>query len=77
MYYETIYEPAEDSFMMEKLLKEKLQQTKNLKITEIGVGSGFVFSELVKTFPKNNFSAIEKRNGVVFKHTLNFNYLVV
>lgn len=59
MYYETIYEPAEDSFMMEKLLKEKLIGTTNLNITEVGVGSGFVFSELVKTFPENNFSATD------------------
>ena len=59
MNYETIYEPAEDSFMMEKLLKEKLIDTTNLNITEVGVGSGFVFSELVKTFPKNMFSATD------------------
>lgn len=57
--YETIYEPAEDSFMMEKILKKKLQHSSNLMITEVGVGSGFVFSELVKEFPKNIFSGTD------------------
>lgn len=66
MNYETIYEPAEDSFMMEKLLKEKLIGTTNLNITEVGVGSGFVFSELVKSFPENNFSATDINEDAIF-----------
>ena len=57
--YETIYEPAEDSFFMEKTLKEFLQNKSNLKITEVGVGSGFVFSEIVLQFQNNSYSATD------------------
>lgn len=40
----SIYQPAEDSFLMSRILKEKLpellEQNKNLKFLEIGAGSG-------------------------------------
>ncbi len=40
-----IYEPEEDSYLMLEALKEKLKD-KNLKILEIGVGSGFILNGL-------------------------------
>jgi HemK-related putative methylase len=57
--YETIYEPAEDSFFMEKTLKSYLNNKSNLTITEVGVGSGFVFSEIVSSFPNHKYSATD------------------
>ncbi|MDA3856532.1 MAG: methyltransferase [Candidatus Woesearchaeota archaeon] len=55
--YDKIYEPAEDS---ENLLKNALIEIKKLnkeklEICEVGVGSGFVISNIAKKYPNNNF----------------------
>lgn len=54
MTYENTYEPEEDSFL---LLEQTLKQIKenNLDICEVGVGSGYVISNLINKFPNNNF----------------------
>lgn len=55
--YEKIYEPAEDSELLLKNILIEIQKLnkKNINICEVGVGSGFVISNIAKTFPDNNF----------------------
>lgn len=51
--YENVYEPAEDSKLLLKISKKYLKQLKsNIKVCEVGVGSGFVSSNLAKDYPK-------------------------
>ena len=56
--FEHIYEPAQDSqLLLKKSLEEvnKINQLNNkkLKICEVGVGSGFVISNIAKKYPNN------------------------
>ncbi len=55
--FEKIYEPQEDSSL---LLKHSIEQIKlldksNLNICEVGVGSGFVISNIAKQYNNNNY----------------------
>ncbi len=57
--YENIYEPAEDSFLMEREIKSFLKNKSNLNVCEVGVGSGFVFSEIIRINPKNKYFGVD------------------
>lgn len=77
-----VYEPAEDSFLMSDLLKEKiptlLKKNKNLKFLEIGSGSGInletVFSLGIKK--ENIFSCDVNTDAVKQCKKLGFNCIV-
>ena len=51
------YNPQEDSYLLldESIKYLKNKKNKDLKICEVGVGSGFVISNISKEFPKNLF----------------------
>jgi len=57
--YEKVYESEEDSKLLLKCLiselKNKVVGGKRLNVCEIGVGSGFVLSNVAKEFPKLNY----------------------
>lgn len=55
--YENIYEPCEDSELLLEIALSEIKKLKihNLKICEIGVGSGFIISNIAKEYPNNNF----------------------
>lgn len=57
----SIYSPAEDSYLMQKVLKEKipslLKKTPNLKVLEVGAGSGIQIVVLQQLGVKNIFSS--------------------
>jgi len=56
-YYNYIYEPEEDSFMLlDCSIKETkhLTQKKQIKICEVGVGSGYTLTNLAKTYTNPN-----------------------
>ncbi len=63
-----IYPPAEDSFLMFEILKQKLpgllQKNPNLKFLEIGAGSG-IHLQTAKTFGVKNISSSDIDNEAV------------
>ena len=56
-----IYSPSDDSYLMQKVLKEKipilLKENSNLKVLEIGAGSGIQLVVLQQLGVKNIFSS--------------------
>lgn len=67
--YDSIYSPAEDTFMLHGVVGEYLEGKEKLKICEVGVGSGFILQSLREEFPKNTYfgtdinkEAIERLN---------------
>lgn len=54
--YENVYEPAEDSNLLLKNSKKHLKAlSKSINVCEVGVGSGFVLSNLAKDYPKCSY----------------------
>jgi release factor glutamine methyltransferase len=72
-----IYQPAEDSFLMSKILKEKtpelLSKNSNLKFLEIGAGSGLHLETVKKLGVKNIFSSDINSKAVSHCKLLGFN----
>lgn len=60
-----IYEPAEDSYLMQEVLEKELLN-KNIKILEIGCGSGILL-EVLKKLGINNILGADINGGAV-KH---------
>ncbi|MFW5704588.1 MAG: HemK2/MTQ2 family protein methyltransferase [Nanoarchaeota archaeon] len=56
--YAEIYAPAEDSQLLLDSLKEFLDEKENLKVLEVGVGSGYISLNLAKQF-KNKYFATD------------------
>lgn len=56
-FMSNFYEPAEDTFLLYNILKDVLKENSNTKlnICEIGVGSGYILSNLSKKFENNNY----------------------
>jgi len=56
-----VYEPEDDSFLLLESIEKFLYNFDNndLKICEVGVGSGFVISGVAKSFPNNVFSGVD------------------
>ena len=71
------YEPAEDSYLMQKVLKEKipifLKENHNLKVLEIGAGSGIQLVVLQQLGVKNIFSSDINPNAVMQCKRIGFN----
>ncbi len=74
-----IYQPAEDSYLMSEILKEKLpkmlEENSNLKFLEIGAGSGIHLETALKIGVKkeNIFSVDINQNAVNHCLSLGFN----
>ena len=72
-----IYSPAEDSYLMQKVLKEKipifLKENHNLKVLEIGAGSGIQLVVLQQLGVKNIFSSDINPNAVMQCKRIGFN----
>jgi HemK-related putative methylase len=74
-----IYEPAEDSFLMSRILKEKipflLEKNPNLNFLEIGAGSGIHLETAKKSGinPENIFSSDIDKKSVSHCQLLGFN----
>ena len=72
-----IYEPAEDSYLMQKVLKEKipalLKTNPDLKVLEIGSGSGTQLVVLQQLGVKNIFSSDINQHAVEQCRKLGFN----
>jgi release factor glutamine methyltransferase len=75
----TIYQPAEDSYLMSRILKEQLptllEKNKNLKFLEIGAGSG-IHLETAKSLGVKNeniFSSDIDKKSVSYCNLLGFN----
>jgi release factor glutamine methyltransferase len=73
----TIYEPAEDTFLMQKVLEKQLpkllKQNPNLKFLEIGCGSGYNLQTAKKLGVKNIFSCDINLDAVKHCKKLGFN----
>jgi len=73
----SIYEPAEDSYLMSRILKEKLPdlltKNPNLKFLEIGAGSGIHLETAKNLGVKNIFSSDIDRKSVNHCNLLGFN----
>lgn len=73
----TIYQPAEDSFLMSRILKEKLperlKQNSDLKFLEIGAGSGIHLETAKNLGVKNIFSSDINPKAVNHCNLLGFN----
>lgn len=59
--YSNIYEPAEDSFLLTQTVLEYLIKLNknNLNICEIGVGSGYVISNIAKINKENSYFGVD------------------
>ena len=72
-----IYQPAEDSFLMSRILKEKLpnllKENPNLKFLEIGAGSGIHLETAKNLGVKYIFSSDINFKAVQHCKSLNFN----
>lgn len=72
-----IYKPAEDSFLMSKILKEKipelLEKNPDLKFLEIGAGSGINLQTAKNSGIKNIFSSDINSEAVEHCKKLGFN----
>jgi release factor glutamine methyltransferase len=72
-----IYQPAEDSFLMSRILKEKLPKllikNSNLKFLEIGAGSGIHLETAKNLGVKNIFSSDIDKKSVSHCQLLGFN----
>jgi release factor glutamine methyltransferase len=76
--HKSIYQPAEDSYLMSRILKERLpkllEQNPNLKFLEIGTGSG-IHLETAKNSgikKQNIFSSDINKNSVAHCSSLGF-----
>jgi release factor glutamine methyltransferase len=73
----SIYQPAEDSYLMSRILKEKipslLKENKELKFLEIGAGSGIHLETVKSLGVKNIFSSDIDKKSVSFCTLLGFN----
>lgn len=71
-----IYEPAEDSFLMSRILKEKLpellEQNKKLSLLEIGAGSGIHLETAKSLGVKNIVSSDIDKKAVAHCNLLGF-----
>ena len=67
-----IYSPAEDSYLMQEVLKKNIKD-KNLKILEIGTGSGIILSTLKEIGMINVLGVDINRNAVKHCRDLGFN----
>jgi release factor glutamine methyltransferase len=74
-----IYPPAEDSFLISSVIKNKIPElilkNKNLKILEVGAGSGFQLEVLLnsKIKKQNIFACDINSNAVIHCKKLGFN----
>ena len=74
-----IYQPAEDSYMMSRILKEQLpgllEKNPDLKFLEMGAGSGIHLETTYNSGVKkeNIFSSDINKNAVVHCNSLGFN----
>ena len=50
-----VYEAEEDTFLLLDVLKNTLKYKKDLKVCEVGVGSGEILSNLEKVYPENKY----------------------
>lgn len=66
-----IYEPAEDSYLMQEVLKKNLKN-KNLKVLEIGTGSGILLHTLRKLNINNFIGADINKSAVKHCKSLGF-----
>lgn len=71
-----IYQPAEDSYLMQNILKKEipklLKQNSKLKVLEIGCGSGVQLQTLKKLKTKNIFACDINPEAVVHCRKLGF-----
>lgn len=66
----TIYEPAEDSYLLSRTLEHELpkllKKNKNLRFLEMGCGSGIILEKVSKLgVDKNNISGVDINNEAV------------
>ena len=57
-----VYEPEDDSYLLLEIVEkylEKREEDKGLKITEVGIGSGVIISNIAKKYSKNIFSGVD------------------
>lgn len=69
-----IYEPAEDSYLMANVLKKHIKNI-NIKVLEIGVGSGFQLKILKNLGITNIFGVDINKDSVMHCRKLGFNCL--
>lgn len=67
-----IYQPEEDSYLMQKVLKENIKDT-NIKVLEIGVGSGIQLQTLKEMGIKNILGVDINMEAVKHCRKLGFN----
>jgi len=76
--YKNTYEPGEDTYLLLEQVSNylKFNNLFNLNICEVGVGSGYIISNLIKNFPKNIFYGTDINPYAIKQTNENINNII-